>query len=405
LKRIFRLLATAVLALGMNTLPALAASDVQLQSVPAMESTQLNYETYLTLEQGGRTPHGASFNSFWSYKDLYIDESINVTLSGAWSNKGYKRKMSVEESWVNCFLDVGMGLGANQLETRPAKLLGSIPVLFTWKSETYGPYTGTFFDWRVDGSGVIPGPSAEDRGDLKDLTLQIRCQDTYIYSNTWSIKAVVGKPTLKAEPTLGITGNSATATMGIWSGIDNLDVVTYAWFYCQGQGSESNCEAAGQETSTYVYQFTSPLTFNLNSSTKGSYLALLITAYNAYGASKAWTNLAQHGTVPVKSAQPTVNQRTLASFSSTATTLTTQQKSQVEAAVEANPNATKFICTGIRYVSQPMSENIKVRKRAKAACDYAKSLNPELSTWYQNKPTEARSYAGKVLLTIKSPAN
>jgi hypothetical protein len=98
-------------------------------------------------------------------------------------------------------------------------------------------------------------------------------------------------------------------------------------------------------------------------------------------------------------------QRTLASFSETSTTLTTKQKSQVKAAVEANPNATKFICTGIRYVSQPMSENIKVRKRAKAACDYAKTLNPQLSTWYQNKPTEARSYAGKVLLTIKSPAN
>jgi hypothetical protein len=99
------------------------------------------------------------------------------------------------------------------------------------------------------------------------------------------------------------------------------------------------------------------------------------------------------------------NQRTLASFSETSTTLTSMQKSQVKAAVEANLNATKFICTGIRYVSQPMSENIKVRKRAKAACDYAKTLNPELSTWYQNKPTEARSYAGKVLLTIKSPAN
>jgi hypothetical protein len=100
-----------------------------------------------------------------------------------------------------------------------------------------------------------------------------------------------------------------------------------------------------------------------------------------------------------------LSQKTLASFSSTATTLTNLQRSQVKAAVEANPNATKFICTGIRYVSQPMSENIKVRKRAKAACDYAKTLNPELSTWYQNKPTEARSYAGKVLLTVKSPAS
>jgi M6 family metalloprotease-like protein len=103
------------------------------------------------------------------------------------------------------------------------------------------------------------------------------------------------------------------------------------------------------------------------------------------------------------SAEYEVSQRTLAIFSGSATNLTPQQKAQVKAAVDANPSAEKFICTGIRFVSQPMSENIKVRKRAKAACDYAKSLNPALSTFYQNKPTKARSYAGKVLLTIKSP--
>jgi len=99
------------------------------------------------------------------------------------------------------------------------------------------------------------------------------------------------------------------------------------------------------------------------------------------------------------------NQKTLATFSATATWLTSTQKAQVKAAVEANPNAEKFICTGIRYYSQPMSVNITVRKRAKAACEYAKQLNPSLSTWYQSKPTQARSYAGKVLLTIKSLQN
>ena len=98
-----------------------------------------------------------------------------------------------------------------------------------------------------------------------------------------------------------------------------------------------------------------------------------------------------------------VYQKTLSTFSSTATALTSQQKAQVKAAVEANPDAEKFVCTGIRYYSQPMSINIMVRKRAKAACEYAKELNPNLSTWYQNKPTQARSYAGKVLLTVKSP--
>jgi len=101
-------------------------------------------------------------------------------------------------------------------------------------------------------------------------------------------------------------------------------------------------------------------------------------------------------------AKYSVYQKTLATFSSSATTLTSQQKAQVKAAVEANPTAEKFICTGIRYYDQPMSVNITVRKRAKAACEYAKQLNPALSTWFQNKPTQARSYAGKVLLTVKS---
>ena len=103
------------------------------------------------------------------------------------------------------------------------------------------------------------------------------------------------------------------------------------------------------------------------------------------------------------SAKYMVNQKTLATFSGSSTTLTYQQKAQVKATVEANPFAEKFICTGIRYYSQPMSVNIMVRKRAKEACAYAKQLNPNLSTWYQNKPTKARSYAGKVLLTVKSP--
>lgn len=104
--------------------------------------------------------------------------------------------------------------------------------------------------------------------------------------------------------------------------------------------------------------------------------------------------------------RPTViakaDQRTLSSFGAQVTSLTPMQRSQIKAAVDANPTSNKFICTGIRFESAPLTENLVVRKRAKAACEYAKQLNPELSTWYQNKPTKARSFAGRVLLTIKN---
>ena len=43
-----------------------------------------------------------------------------------------------------------------------------------------------------------------------------------------------------------------------------------------------------------------------------------------------------------------------------------------------------------------------MRKRAKAACEYAKELNPSLSTWFQTKSTRATSYASRVLLTAKT---
>jgi hypothetical protein len=108
--------------------------------------------------------------------------------------------------------------------------------------------------------------------------------------------------------------------------------------------------------------------------------------------------------VPAQSSgtAPKPYQKTLSTFSGDSTTLTAAQRNQIRVAVEANPNAEKFICTGIRFATQPMSVNIMVRKRAKAACDYAKQLNPNLSIWFQNKPTQARSFAGKVLLTVKS---
>jgi cell division protein FtsL len=55
------------------------------------------------------------------------------------------------------------------------------------------------------------------------------------------------------------------------------------------------------------------------------------------------------GLVPASAATKySVNQKTLATFSATATELTSMQKSQIQATVEENPNAERFICTGIR---------------------------------------------------------
>ena len=118
-----------------------------------------------------------------------------------------------------------------------------------------------------------------------------------------------------------------------------------------------------------------------------------------------WLKLAAYGftfsekEIKVRVTQPQT--RTLTAFSRTATSLTSKQKSEIKATVTKGASNPKFICTGIRLEGQPQALNTLVRKRAKAACDYAKSLNPKLSTFFQTKTTKAASFNGKVLVVSK----
>ena len=98
-------------------------------------------------------------------------------------------------------------------------------------------------------------------------------------------------------------------------------------------------------------------------------------------------------------------QKTLTDAVGRAIVLSDIQKAEIEAVLAANPKAEKFICTGVRLEGTSSRMNIVVRKRAKEACDYAKQLNPELSTWCQSKTTKARSYNGRVILVLKTPLN
>ena len=93
-----------------------------------------------------------------------------------------------------------------------------------------------------------------------------------------------------------------------------------------------------------------------------------------------WLKLAAYGfTFSEKEIQVKLRQsqmKTLKTFSGSRTSLTSAQKAEIRAVLAKSDGNTKFICTGIRYYQQPMSVNIMVRKRAKEACDYAKSINP-----------------------------
>lgn len=71
--------------------------------------------------------------------------------------------------------------------------------------------------------------------------------------------------------------------------------------------------------------------------------------------------------------------------------------------VERDSGATKLICTGIYGPRASLADKIEARKRAKAACEFAKLADADqsISFWYQTKETKAQSYVNKVLLTVK----
>lgn len=118
-----------------------------------------------------------------------------------------------------------------------------------------------------------------------------------------------------------------------------------------------------------------------------------------------WLKLAAYGftfsekEIKVRMSQSQI--KTLSDYPGRATAITAKQKSEIRSVLAKSSGNSKFICTGIRLEGQSQAMNLVVRKRAKLACDYAKSIRPDLSYWYQTKTTKARSYNGRVLVVSK----
>ena len=82
-------------------------------------------------------------------------------------------------------------------------------------------------------------------------------------------------------------------------------------------------------------------------------------------------------------------------------TVTETQKAEIREVIARLDGNTKFICTGARLASNPYGMNIAVRMRAKLVCEYAKSLRPDLSYWYQTKITTHNNFNGRVIVVSK----
>ena len=93
--------------------------------------------------------------------------------------------------------------------------------------------------------------------------------------------------------------------------------------------------------------------------------------------------------------------KSLTDYPGRAGEVTETQKAEIRAVLERLDGNTKFICTGARVADNPYRMNLAVRMRAKLVCEYAKSLRPDLSYWYQTKVTKHQSFNGRVIVVSK----
>lgn len=125
----------------------------------------------------------------------------------------------------------------------------------------------------------------------------------------------------------------------------------------------------------------------------------LAAALVAVPLSAASTETERPETTQVRTAPVIV--KSLTDYPGRAREVTETQKAEIRAVLERLDGNTKFICTGARVADNPYRMNLAVRMRAKLVCEYAKSLRPDLSYWYQTKVTKHQSFNGRVIVVSK----
>jgi len=125
----------------------------------------------------------------------------------------------------------------------------------------------------------------------------------------------------------------------------------------------------------------------------------LATALVAVPLNAASTETERPETTQVRTAPVIV--KSLTDYPGRVREVTETQKAEIRAVLERLDGNTKFICTGARVADNPYRMNLAVRMRAKLVCEYAKSLRPDLSYWYQTKVTKHQGFNGRVIVVSK----
>lgn len=270
--------------------------------------------------------------------------------------------------------------------------------------------SGVTFDykWMADGSAISGAVSAEYVLRAKDAGKKITVEVTGRKTGFTSVTRVSADVT-PAWPTgaklVAISGKAAVGQIlrVELSTLVETSGLTYKWLRngseipgATADFYEPTAEDAGGKLSVQL------VSTNLSTAPADSIKAEVevFGSVNDVATSSASALL---GVKPIAIAAPiskaTLVQKQLAKFAGSKVTLSVSQKKLISDLVKANPSASKFVCTGVYLSGASAKQNLLMRKRAKAACDYAKSLDSELKVWYQTKSTKAKLVAGRTIVT------
>jgi hypothetical protein len=102
------------------------------------------------------------------------------------------------------------------------------------------------------------------------------------------------------------------------------------------------------------------------------------------------------------SAEESRNQITVSSFTGA---IPSGVKGQIRLLVSSNSLGSSISCTAVWLSNSSSTFRSSALARGKSVCDYAKGLNPNLQVFVLSKVSSNKSFAGKVIMTIKTPAS
>lgn len=112
--------------------------------------------------------------------------------------------------------------------------------------------------------------------------------------------------------------------------------------------------------------------------------------------------IAGMGISPANATDQEVDQKTIGVFTAA---LPQGVKGQIRSFVSLNSLGTSMTCTAISLSSSSATFRAAALDRAKKLCSYAKSLNRNLVVSVKAKTSSNMGFAGKVIMTIKSPSS